>query len=92
MVKGKSRPGGGCGAGEDLIVLAGFFDLAAIGPGGQAWVTERFCLDDLRITAADAATIRCAGDFLEGTENFAVHARTGQLCEGRRFADNWPGR
>lgn len=52
-------------AGDGLIVLVSFASLAATSPRGQAWVTERLCLDNLRITGADAAAIRCTGDFLE---------------------------
>jgi len=78
-------------AGEDLIVLAGFSNLAAIGPRGQAWISERLCLDNLKITGTDANKIQSIGDFLDGAENFAVDAQTGELREGRRFLDNWPG-
>jgi hypothetical protein len=77
-------------AGDGLIVLVSFASLAATSPRGQAWVTERLCLDNLRITGADAAAIRCTGDFLEGTQDLAVDARTGDLREGPRFLDNWP--
>jgi hypothetical protein len=79
-----------CGAGSGLIVLASFSSLAAISPRGQAWATERLCLDNLTITGTDAAAIRCTGDFLEGTHDLAVDARTGQLREGPRFPGNWP--
>lgn len=78
------------GAGDGLIVLASFSSLAAISPRGQAWVTGRLCLDNLTITGTDAAAIRCTGDFLEGTHDLAVDARTGQLRDGPRFPGNWP--
>lgn len=78
------------GAGDDLIVLASFSSLAAINPSGQAWVTERLCLDNLTVTSANAAAIWCTGDFLEGKEDFAVDTRTGHLREGPRFPGNWP--
>lgn len=80
-----------CSAGSDLIVMASFSDLTAIGGNGQAWTSERLCLDSLRIVHASAGSIECTGDFLDGVEAFTVAASTGELLEGRRFRDTWPG-
>jgi hypothetical protein len=77
-------------AGGDLLALASFSGLTAIGPQGQAWTSERLCLDDLRILDADEHTISCCGSFLEGSEGFAVGTHTGQHQAGRRFLDSWP--
>ncbi len=80
------------GAGDGLIVLASFTNLAAIGPDGQVWVTERLCLDSLKIVDANADRIDCLGDFLDDVEAFTVAAGTGEVVEGRRFLHTWPGR
>jgi hypothetical protein len=79
------------GAGPDLIVLASFSELTAIGPHGPAWVSERLCLDRLTIRTASAESIECTGDFIEDVQHFKVDARTGTLQEGPRFLDTWPG-
>jgi hypothetical protein len=78
-------------AGTDLIVLASFSNLTAIGPYGQAWASERLCLDNLKIVSASADGIDCTGDFIGCTESFTVDAHTGTLKAGRRFLDTWPG-
>lgn len=78
-------------AGTDLIVLAGFDSLTAIGPHGQVWASERLCLDNLRIVSASADRIDCLGDFLDATGSFTVNAHDGTLAAGRRFLDTWPG-
>lgn len=80
-----------CSAGSDLIVMASFSDLTAIGAHGQPWTSERLCLDSLRIIHASASSIECIGDFLDGVEAFTVAASTGELLKGRRFRDTWPG-
>lgn len=81
-----------CGVGSDLIVIASFSNLTAIGAHGMAWTSERLCLDSLKIVHASASSIECIGDFLDGVEAFTVAASTGELLEGRRFRDTWPGR
>jgi hypothetical protein len=78
-------------AGKGLIVLASFANLAAIAPHGQAWASERLCLDNLEIVSANAEGIDCTGDFIDGTESFTVDAHRGTLIAGRRFLDTWPG-
>ncbi|HEX8863208.1 MAG TPA: hypothetical protein VGC06_29775 [Actinomycetes bacterium] len=75
----------------DLLVLAGHSDLAALGPTGLVWHSERLCLDDLRVLDAAAEGIRCAGDLLGSSEEFTVDALTGQVRSGPRFLDIWPG-
>ena len=79
------------GAGKDLIVLASFSELTAIGPHGQVWLSERLCLDNLKIVTASADTIECTGDFIESAEHLKIDTQTGRLQEGRRFLDTWPG-
>lgn len=78
-------------AGRDLIVLASFAGLVAIGPRGQVWASERLCLDNLKIVSASADSIDCIGDFIDDTESFTVDAHAGTLRAGRRFLDTWPG-
>lgn len=78
-------------AGSDLIALASFDGLTVIGRRGQAWASERLCLDSLKIVNASAASIECLGDFPDGVEAFTVAASTGELLEGRHFRDTWPG-
>jgi hypothetical protein len=81
-----------CGAGHDLVVLADFSNLTAVGRDGHAWTSERLCLDSLKIISASSSSIECIGDFMEGTEAFTVTAGTGELLRGRRFRDTWSGR
>jgi hypothetical protein len=81
-----------CGAGRDLVVLADFSNIAAVGRDSHAWTSERLCLDFLKVISANSSSIECTGDFLEGTEAFTVAASTGELLQGRRFRDAWPGR
>jgi hypothetical protein len=76
----------------DLLVLAGFVFMAALGPTGLAWHSERLCLDDLRVLDATADGIHCCGDFVGSTEEFTVDPHSGQLRSGPRFLDSWPGR
>src|SRR6266536_513142 len=75
----------------DLLVLAGFVFMAALGPAGLAWHSERLCLDDLRVLDATADGIHCCGDFVGSTEEFTVDPRSGQLRSCPRFLDSWPG-
>lgn len=77
-------------AGDDLIVLASFSRITAIGRRGQAWISKPLCLDDLRILDADEHDVSCVGSFLEGSGAFTVDAHTGQRRPGRRFLDTWP--
>ena len=77
-------------AGEAVILLGSFSDLAAISRHGPAWTSERVCLDDLHITAADADSIDCTGGFLDSTQRFTLDTSTGQIKAGPRFLDTWP--
>jgi hypothetical protein len=79
-----------CLAGDTVMLLASFSNLAAISRHGLAWVSERACLDDLDITAADAGSIDCTGSFLDSTRRFILDTRTGQIKAGPRFLDTWP--
>jgi hypothetical protein len=80
-----------CRAGRDLIILASFSELMAISPSGQAWVSQRLCVDDLRIVSASGDSIEWIGDFVSSTESLSVNARTGELRDGPRLPDGWPG-
>jgi hypothetical protein len=73
----------------DLVVLVSHLYLAALGPTGLAWHSERLCLDDLRVLDATAHGIRCCGDFVGSTEEFTVDPHSGQLRSGPRFLDSW---
>ena len=81
-----------CGAGPDRIILASFSELMAISPSGPIWVSQRLCVDDLRIVSASGESVECIGDFVSSTESLSVDARTGELREGPGLPDGWPGR
>jgi hypothetical protein len=77
-------------AGGTAVLLASFSTLAAIGRDGLTWDSERVCLDDLQITAADADDIDCTGSFPASTQRLTIDTRTGQIKAGPRFLDTWP--
>jgi hypothetical protein len=80
-----------CRVGDlDQIVLVGYSNLAALGPTGLAWHSERLCGDDLRVLDATAHGIRCCGDFAGSSEEFTVDPYNGQVRSGPRFLDSWP--
>jgi hypothetical protein len=82
-----------CRVGDlDQIVLVSYSNLAALGPAGLAWHSERLCLDDLRVRDAAARGIYCSGDFADSTEEFTVDPHNGRVRSGPRFLDSWPSR
>lgn len=76
----------------DRVVLVSHSNLAALGPAGLAWNSQRLCLDNLRVLDAAAHGISCSGDFVGSTEEFTVDPSNGQIHSGPRFLDSWPGR
>jgi hypothetical protein len=56
----------------NLIVLARFSNLTAIGHHGQAWTSERLCLDGLKIVQSSLDAIECLGDFIWPTESWGL--------------------
>ena len=76
--------------GWDLLLLAGFTDLAAVGPAGVAWRSRRLGLDGLKIIKSEEDSIVCTVEHLGGVETIAVDPVTGEQMEGTRFDSYWP--
>ncbi|MDA8322945.1 MAG: hypothetical protein M0030_24495 [Actinomycetota bacterium] len=71
-----------CSAGPDLIILASFSSLTAIGTSGVIWESHRLGLDNLRIVRASPDGIECICDFIDSTENVNVNRRLGKSSRG----------
>ena len=76
--------------GTGIVLATSYSQLAAIDHDGLAWVSERLCLDDLRILDVDATAVRLAGSLVEGEGEFAVDVRTGEPLGGSPFGQHYP--
>ena len=67
-----------------LVLLAGFLDLVAIGPGGIAWKTPRLCVDGLEVHHAGRTGIECSCDD-DGKRPITLDPATGKQIDGTRL-------
>ena len=63
---------------EQLLLLAGFQDIVAVGIRGIAWRSSRLALDCLQIDHASAGRIYCHGEDMSGWVDLELDAATGQ--------------
>jgi len=67
-----------------LVLVAGFFDITALGVQGLRWSTPRLCLDDLRIDATALGKVMCSGQFMS-RDNLVLDLTTGEQLSGPTF-------
>jgi hypothetical protein len=69
---------------NDLLLLATFTDLTAVGTDGIAWKSARLAIDDLKVVAIDERGIVCTGDRggVPFPDEFVIDPADGRLTSG----------
>lgn len=74
----------------DVILLASWIDVAAVGTSGTLWISERLCLDDLKVEGVIDGRVECRGFFGEPDEDpITLDVRTGEQVGGRALPDDF---